>query len=138
MLRLLESLDIFGENFPITYKKKETYQTKLGGVCSLLVKTLTLVMLVVLLKSMVLMEDPEIVSFSRPLKTSEKDDLGNLNFQDEGVIFGMMTSINGKPSDIPPAVGTIIAKNGRVTKIESDENFGYEWASSNLELKSCK
>ena len=110
-------MDIFGENFLITYKKKETYQTKLGGVCSLLVKTLTLVMLVVLLKSMFLMEDPEIVSFSRPLKTSEKDDLGNLNFQDEGVIFGMMTSINGKPSDIPPAVGTIIAKNGRVTKI---------------------
>ena len=82
MLRLLESLDIFGEKFPITYKKKETYRTRLGGVCSLLVKSLTLVLLVVLLKSMFLMEEPEIVSFPRPLKTSEKEVLGFLNFQD--------------------------------------------------------
>ena len=66
-LRILPSLDNFGHSFALTYKGSEAYQTKLGGLCSLLIKVMTLIMFIVTCKSMILMEDPAIASFSRPL-----------------------------------------------------------------------
>lgn len=63
--KLLVSFDDFGHSFALTYKGQETHQTLLGGILSFLIKAMTITMIILLTKSMLLMEDPEIVSYSR-------------------------------------------------------------------------
>lgn len=46
LLERLRGLDDFGHDIKVTYKGQETYQTLLGGFCTLLVKLLTLVLVI--------------------------------------------------------------------------------------------
>ena len=71
-IRFITSLDDFGHTFQLTYKGEEHFQTRLGGTCSLIVKATTFILFIVYIKSMLLMEDPDISSFARPLTKDEK------------------------------------------------------------------
>ena len=105
--RLFAGLDDFGHRYPLTYKGSDSYQTAMGGMASALIKVLTLTMIVVYFKSMWLMEDPEIISFSRPLSKQEKDELGPINFGEQGFYLGVVTYVNAVPAHIPPEVGKL-------------------------------
>lgn len=72
IMSFVVGFDNFGHPAQLTYKGKQTFQTKLGGLCSIVIKVMTIVMVVIGLKSMMLMEDPEITSFTRFLTGKEK------------------------------------------------------------------
>ena len=127
----LLNLDNFGHKVELNYKGSETHKSHLGGLCSFCVKVMTLIMAVVALKSMILMEDPEVVSFSRPLSKDEIKQNTQVSFEDYGYLLGVMTLINGWPADIPPEVGSLKAKVVM---------FDHELKTHTylLELKDCK
>ena len=108
-MRLLVSFDQFGYNFKLSYKGEETYQTRLGGFCTFILKVLTLIMIVMHTKSMIEMDDPKIISYARPLSYREKLEQKPLNFAEEGFLLGVATFVNGWPSVIPPKVGRLKA-----------------------------
>ena len=108
-MRLLVSFDQFGHNFKLSYKGEDTYQTRLGGLCTFILKVITLIMIVVQTKSMIEMDDPKIISYTRPLTRQEKIKHKPVNFDEEGFLFGFITFVNDWPSWIPPEVGKIRA-----------------------------
>ena len=69
-------------------------------------------MLVIATKSMILMEDPEITSFARPLSKNEREERGPVNLGEEGFVLGVVSLVNQKPALIPPQVGKLYG--GRV------------------------
>ena len=93
-MRFVKSLDDFGHQFQLTYKGEDNYQTRLGGICSLLIKVNTLILFIVKFKSMLLMEDPIITNFDRPLSKEEKQNHKVVNFADEDFVFGVVALIN--------------------------------------------
>ena len=107
---LLLNQDNFGHKVELNYKGSETHKSHLGGLCSFGVKVMTLIMAVVALKSMILMEDPEVVSFSRPLSKDEIKQNTQVSFEDYGYLLGVMSFVNGWPADIPPEVGNLKAQ----------------------------
>ena len=84
LMRQLATFDDFGHRPQLMYKGAESHQTSLGGVCSCVVKIMTLIMIFMAGKSLLLMEDPDIISFSRPMSKEERDALGPINFADYG------------------------------------------------------
>ena len=54
-------LDIFGHPITVFYKGEDTYKTKLGTLCTLMVWTLTFMFLQQSLASLLDMEDPDII-----------------------------------------------------------------------------
>ena len=109
LMRLLVSFDQFGYNFKLTYKGEDTYQTRLGGLCTFILKVITLIMMVVHAKSMIEMDDPKIISYARPLTREEKIKHKAINFAEEGFLVGFVSYVNEWPSLIPPEVGGIRA-----------------------------
>lgn len=138
LTRLFTGFDAFGHPFKMTHKGADTYQTRLGGFCSVTIRVLTLIMVVIALKSMLLMEDPEIISFARPLSRQEKLDLGKVNLAEKGLLFGLLVSINGKLAEIPPEVGRLSARY--ITKA-NEKNLNSPFAEPHqykeLVLRKC-
>ena len=91
--RLLSSLDDFGHPIRLTYKGEETYQTACGGALSVAVQVITLIMTVIALTEVIEMKDPKITSYARPLSASDRDELGDLNFEDFDYMMGFSVKI---------------------------------------------
>ena len=108
-MRLLVKFDQFGHNFKLSYQGEETYQTRLGGLCTFILKVLTLIMIVVHTESMIEMDDPKIISYARPLSHQEKLEQKPVNFAEEGFGVGVTTLVNGYPGIIPFKVGQLKA-----------------------------
>ena len=70
---------------------------------------MTIVMVGIGFKSMMLMEDPEITSFTRSLTTKEKNEFGPVNFGEYNFLLGVVPLVNGVPSQIPPEIGSFSA-----------------------------
>ena len=67
MRQQLAKFDDFGHKPVLNYKGAESHQTCFGGFCSFAVKLLTLIMIYMTGKKILRMEDPNIISFDRPM-----------------------------------------------------------------------
>ena len=63
----LRSRDSFGHEFNLSYKGNESHNSVCGGIVTLMVQALTMVLVYSAVKELILMEDPTIQSFTIPL-----------------------------------------------------------------------
>ena len=84
LLRLLRKFDDFGYPISLRYKGEKTYQSFVGGVLSLLVSFLTLLIVIFGMRNVLFMRDPKVTSFPRPVSAEERQSLAEngLRFDD--------------------------------------------------------
>ena len=56
--RFLRNRDSFGHSITLVYKGRDTYNSVVGGILTLLVQALTLVMVIQAVQELFLMQDP--------------------------------------------------------------------------------
>ena len=64
---LVRSLDKFGHSIKVNYRGEESFNSFFGGVLTIVVYSLTLVMVISAIKEMIQMNDPILSEYSRPL-----------------------------------------------------------------------
>ena len=98
-----------------------------------MLQLLTLIMIVVASKSMLLMEDPKISSYPRPMSDQEKAELGPVNFGEEGFLLAAIAIINHTPGIVPPEVGRLTA----YAETRTVTNLTIHYAHDELALSDC-
>ena len=104
--RFMLNRDSFGHEMKLEYKQRETYNSVFGGILTLLMQGITLIMVFQAVKELALMEEPLITNFTKPANADDISDLIPFNFgkNDNYILaFGLFGDI------IPPEVGTIKA-----------------------------
>mmetsp|Transcript_19717 Transcript_19717/g.26670 ORF Transcript_19717/g.26670 Transcript_19717/m.26670 type:complete len:104 (+) Transcript_19717:9-320(+) len=89
----LRGIDAFGHKIAVNYKGEESYKSQLGGVLTILVYTLTLILVVKSGEEIVKMADPTLKEYSQPLTNSVRQELVPLNFADYGFVIGISFEI---------------------------------------------
>ena len=67
--------DSFGEPIQVSYKGRETKDSIIGGILTLFLKGLMMLLVYKAIIELVMMNDPKISSFTKPLSKAEKADL---------------------------------------------------------------
>ena len=107
ILRVLRKFDDYGYPINLRYKGEKTYQSFFGGVLTLLVKVLTLILVIIGLQKGLVMTDPNITSFPRPVSADERQSLteNGLKFKDYDFNIGLrvrVTDLDGNEfSELP-------------------------------------
>ena len=104
--KLVRGLDRFGHQIKVNYKGEETYNSSLGGIITVAVYALTLILIVKSAEEILLMQDPKITAFSKPLNLEERAELVPVAHDDYDFVFGFYVSLG-----IPPEIGTWIVAN---------------------------
>ena len=78
----LRRRDSFGHPVKLLYKGNETHNTIIGGILSVLVQGMTLVMMITAITELVLMKEPKISSFDKPLTTDDRKSIVPINFEE--------------------------------------------------------
>ena len=109
-LKLIQRVDTFGHNVTLNYKGRETYNSKFGGVMTILVFGLTLTLAVRAFIEIFWMEDPSLTNYEKPLSLADKGDLGTITGNEYDFIFALVIeieNINTKEEayGLPPEVG---------------------------------
>lgn len=91
---LLKSFDNFGHPIHVNYKGEETFKSQVGGVLSLLSLALTLVLVVRVVNEMVMMKEPTLREFSKPLQLEDRKELIPVRFSDYDLIFMISATVN--------------------------------------------
>ena len=91
--KFLHSRDIFGHRIDIYYKGRERFSTALGGLLTIMTQCLTAVLIYNALYEIIFMEEPEIVSYSKPLTKSEKGDISPLDFGENDYVIAFEQKI---------------------------------------------
>ena len=111
--RFLSNRDLFGHSFQLLYKGDEAYNTVIGGILTLMVQLLTLVMAIRAYEEVVMMNDPRIINYTKPVGSEEISDLLPLKFDDSDFVIAFKASVTNKrtsqPTELPPTLGTLRA-----------------------------
>ena len=75
----------------MTYKGRETHNTVVGGILTILVQIFTGVLIVTSFTEVFQMSDPSIVSFAKPLTTAEREELAPLSFDEYRYFIAVRT-----------------------------------------------
>ena len=67
LARFLRNRDSFGHAVQLIYKGNETYNSLFGGIVTLMVQALTLIMVIQAVTELASMEDPLIINYPKPL-----------------------------------------------------------------------
>ena len=108
---LLLSRDMLGHPLSINYKGSATFKTILGAILSIGIQVLVLIQLIQLTIDMVQMNDPIILSYSRPLYEEEVNDFGQINMNEYRLDFGVYVvrgDNRAEPIEIPEGIGRIV------------------------------
>ena len=108
----------------LEYKYRETYNSIFGGILTLLMKGLTMAMVVQAVLELVLMENPLITNFTKPVNSGDISYLIPFKFSENDnyiLAFKVFGDI------IPPEVGAVKAI---IIDLDTEEK-------SPIELKSC-
>ena len=95
-----------------------------------MITILTLVIIFRECESAYLMDDPDIISFSRHLSQYDRKSMGAFNGAEQSFWLSYTAIINDTPSEIPPEVGSFFARGVYLT--EDDEEISEE-----LQLHTC-
>ena len=79
--KFIRPLDDFGHPLSLTYKGQETHQSCAGGLLTLLVMVLTVMMALIKVQKVFTMSDPTIVSFARPLTEKMRSEINMLEYK---------------------------------------------------------
>ena len=115
----LLSRDILGHPLSINYKGQAKFNTLLGAFLSIGIQVLVLIQLIQLTIDMVQMNDPIILSYSRPLYEEEVNDFGQINMSEYRLDFGVYITSSydrAKPIKIPRGIGrmvNVVTKTGQ-------------------------
>ena len=115
LAKFLHSRDIFGHRIDVYYKGRESFNTSLGGLLTIMTQSLTAVLIYKALFEVIFMEEPEIVSYSKPLTKDEKGDLSPLHFGEYDYVLAFEQKIwdfenaTWIEERIPREVGKILA-----------------------------
>lgn len=115
------SFDDFGHKQPLTYRGSETFQTRLGAICTIITRVLSLFVFAYYFNEMIKKQNPQVESYLLPIAEDEMEDTGEINLADIGFYFGIETLIDYKPKDIPPEVGRVKAEVIIITYDGSNE-----------------
>ena len=89
--RFLRNRDLFGHAITLEYKGSDTYNSVIGGILTILVQVLTLVMVIQAVQELMLMQDPQIINYSKDVNTQEEiSELIPLNFGDYDYVIAFI------------------------------------------------
>ena len=100
----VRSIDLFGHPIKVNYKGQHDYNTLFGGVFSILAYSLTLVLVYRAVKEIIIMEDPELKEFTKPLQASDREELVPVIGSDYDFIFMIQPEITSRETG--ESVGT--------------------------------
>lgn len=83
----LKGLDSFGYPISVNYKGEESYNSVLGGIFSVIVLCFTMIQVVMAVKELYLMEDPELAEYRQPITVTDREDLLPFDFDSYGFVF---------------------------------------------------
>ena len=106
---ILRSFDDFGHPMSLTYKGEETFQTSLGGLLSIAVRVLTLIMAIKAAVEVFMMYEPKINSLAKPLSVDDRNEMGELLLSEHGLYLGLEAHVANSSDLLPPEVGHITA-----------------------------
>ena len=86
---MLRSADLFGHQVGVNYKGKEFYNTIFGGVVSLSVCLLTLVLAINTTIELILMNDPTVTEYLKPLSSEDRSALIPVSGSDYDFVFAI-------------------------------------------------
>ena len=89
--RFIRSRDAFGHPIQLTYKGRESYNSVLGGIFTLMAQTLTGVLIVTALQEIIFMDDPHIINYSKPLSPSRREQLLPVGFKKYNYVVAFNT-----------------------------------------------
>ena len=112
--RFLRERDSFGHTIQVAYKGKTTHNSVLGGILTLVVKALTLIMLLRAVEELVFMRDPLVLNQTKPIPMADRADVVPIKFNEyEYVIainFAIINSASGAITyRMPDEIGTLAA-----------------------------
>ena len=89
----LADRDSFGQPLQLVYKGSSTHNTALGGIFSILVNVMTLIMMIRACEELVYMDDPTIINQTKPLTNTEKADLIPIKFDRFDFVVAFQTFV---------------------------------------------
>ena len=134
----VRSFDNFGHKQQFTYLGKESYQTYLGAIVSLVIVILTAIMFVIEIQSMETMDDPEIRYQSVEITKPEQLEQEPVNFEDfdQFYIGARATTVRDLP--IGPEIGKLAAYVFKAVEISDDFGSYTEEKWDPVEMYDCK
>ena len=110
-LKLVRGVDAFGHDIKMNYKSEESYNSVLGGIITIGVYVLTLVLVVKAVTEIIYIQDPSLTEYTKPLTLEERADWVPLSHKDFNFMIGFATTVfraDGKGQGefgIPPELG---------------------------------
>ena len=89
----LRGRDSFGHTVKLVYRGSETYNSVIGGIMTLLVKALTLVLIIQAFEELFFMKDPLITNYHKPLTLEDRQELYPMKFDDYDYVLAFKVSI---------------------------------------------
>ena len=97
--KLVRSVDAFGHDIKMNYRGEESYNSLLGGIITMGVYALTLVLVVRAVTEIIYMQDPSLTEYSKPLTLEERADWVPLSHKDFNFMIGFATTVFGAKSN---------------------------------------
>ena len=108
--RLLRSVDTFGHPIKVNYRGEESYKSALGGLMTLLVYSLTIVVVVRAIEEIAEMNEPKLIEYYKPMSHLDLKNALPLSLLDHRLLLVLLPTIydikNGKlTNSLPPEIG---------------------------------
>ena len=131
IVRLVRGRDSFGHPVSVNFKGEEVLQTLPGGIATLMVELLTLVVAISCFSEVVGMHEPRVTTYARTLTASERNEHGPYDLREEGVVIAFGIASVGIENNgiirftdkliIPPEYGRIAAYTTNLTNLTTPE-----------------
>ena len=89
----LRNRDAFGHPMHVMYKGQETYSSIIGGLCTLLKTVMTGVLVIMAILELVMMKEPKIIIFTKPLTRPERAELAPFHFNDYDYVLAVKATV---------------------------------------------
>ena len=110
--RVLRNIDSFGHTVSLNYKGRQTYSTVAGGIITLTIQALTLIMVYRVIHELIAMEQPQVINYEMPITKKDRAEHIPLKFEEFNYIiavkFWVTHKITHEKTMIPPEVGELI------------------------------
>ena len=128
--KLIKERDSLGHPIRLLLRGEDSYRTICGGLVSIAIQIMTMILIYESLINIVFMDSPEIISFEKPMSVEDKKSLAPLHFNDYGYTIAMKIAVFNYE--------TYEWSMGLPQKVGSFDTWVYhneEWVQ--LELKHC-
>ena len=103
--RFFITRDIFGHPMQMVFKGRESYNSIIGGIVTIIMQLLTSIIIIQALVEVLFMNDPKILSYPLPLSREDRIGLVPVLFHEFNYVYAVKVHINAKEDVIPEEVG---------------------------------